>query len=504
MKPTLWMNQDWFNLLVQLACVPEHPLNMRRTHQRLRSLDLPTRDRAWSILAVGIPDIPTSVHRVLGWCLNHGRSASDDVRPLAGNLLGWLLACPDRRVRDRATKALVVLYDGHPTELAHLLDEFSEVDDGSITERLLAVACGWVLRHRHDARRDLDAWDCLLGAAFDTAFGRSPIEHLLARHYARETVRVAAAVLGAEGRPPSRDVAATEPPHDSPWPLKAPSRRSLERAYGQDGKWNVIREWDDFYRYVIERSTRDFLPEGQARRRAARRRNLERRQVLADSALAVAMAALTPDEALAVEQAVRTARGVDRALAEISPSLGEAWQEASHVTRALDRVSDPVRMDSSLVARFVSARVLELGWTHELFGRVDQALGRARGTDGPVEQIGRSTPGLHSTRHWGVSRTTASSCQSTRGVARSGTRVRGRRELSTSIRYRPAGLAKRDVETTNSSLVATAYPLADRPRGRSRLASRLFRCARRQGVARQDRFERARMGRPRGSFRVGT
>ncbi len=381
--------QEWFDLCVRLACVPDNPLNVSRTDARLQTLDMPTRDRAWSIHGVGIPDLPTPVNRVLRWCLRYGQSAPADVRPLAGTLLGWLLACPDRRVRDRSTKALIVLFDKDPAGLADLLDHFAVVHDPSIAERLLAATCGWALRHRRDQRHDLDAWDRLLRSSFDIAFGTPPSEHLLIRHYARQTVHLAAEVLVGAGRRSSRDIAASDPPYRAPWPLTAPSRRSLERAYGPDGKWSVISEWDDFHRYVIEPSIRDFLPKDQTRLRAARRRRLERRRTRVDADWAAVTHVLTPAEMLGVASAIESARNVDQALAEISPSLAKAWREWSQLQWQLSRADEPVRIDADLLARLVSARVLDIGWSFERFGAVDRALGRARGTDGPVERIGK-------------------------------------------------------------------------------------------------------------------
>ena len=295
---------QWIDLIVRLACVPHHPLNMARTDELLFRMDLPSRDLEWSTYAVGVPEIPAAVDRTLRWALRSGRSAPGDVRSLAGLLLGWLLTNPDRRVRDRATKGLVILFDRHPTELAGLVDHFGHVNDPYVVERVLAAACGWALRHRRDSDHDVDAWEHLLVAAFDVVFASEPPEHLMVRHYAREVVQRATGVLEAANRSIPRDVVRANPPHVSPWPLKPPTRRALEKAYGSDGKWTVISEWDDFYRYTITGAVRDFVPDGQARLKAARARKLARDRNRAQRELNSAFAALPPHDAAKVEVAV--------------------------------------------------------------------------------------------------------------------------------------------------------------------------------------------------------
>lgn len=369
---------QWIDLLVRLACVADHPLNMRRTNELLFALDLASRDLEWSTYAVGVPELPAAVDRILRWALRSGRSAPDDVRSLAGLLLGWLLTSPDRRVRDRATKGLVVVFDQHPAELAALVDHFGRVNDPYVVERILAAACGWALRHRRDAAYELDAWEHLLVSAFDAIFASVPPEHLMIRHYAREVVIRAAAVLESASRAIPRDIARADPPYLSPWPLKPPTRRALEKAYGKEGKWKVITEWDDFYRYTTTGAVRNFVPEGQAHLKAARTRRLARDRRRALAAVNTALDAVPADVAAKVEALFRTSAPLNRDLDAISPDLARAWRDYSNAQGRDDRRDDDVRVEPDVVARFVSQRVLDLGWTHARFGTVDQWLGQGR------------------------------------------------------------------------------------------------------------------------------
>lgn len=379
----------WIDLLVRVACVPDHPLNATRTDELLRPMELQARDREWSTYPVGVYEIPAAVDRILRWALRSGRTASGDVRPLAGLLLGWFLTSPDRRVRDRATKGLVTLFDQYPKDLAALIDHFGRVNDPYVFERVLAAACGWVLRHRHDRVHDLEAWESLLIIVFDRVFSDVPPEHLLIRHYAREVVQRAAAVLESANRRIPRDVTRSDPPYVSPWPLKAPTRRALEKAYGKDGKWTVISEMDDFHRYTITGAVRDFVPQGQAHLKAARARQLARDRIRAERALASTLEALPPDTASTVESLFRSNTRLDRDLQAISPDLARTWRDYDRL-RWRRHHHEEVRLEPDVVARFVSKRVLDLGWTHDRFGTVDRWLGQHRDRSAaPVERIAK-------------------------------------------------------------------------------------------------------------------
>lgn len=381
---------QWIDLLVRLACVPDHPLNATRTDQLLYPMDLPSRDRDWSTYAVGVDEIPAAVDRILRWALRNGRSATGEVRALAGPLLGWFLSSPDRRVRDRATKGLVTLFDQHPSDLAALIDHFGHVNDPYVLERVFAAACGWVLRHRRDRAHDLDAWESLLVTTFDWVFAGVPPEHLMIRHYAREVVHCAAMILESANRTIPRDISRCDPPYVSPWPLKPPASRALERAYGKDGKFTVISEWDDFYRYTITGAVRDFVPEAQAQLKAARARQLARDRKRASQALDSAFEALPSDTASKIESLFRSSTRLDRDLEAISPDLARAWREHDHIRWRDGRRDEEVRVEPDVVARFVSQRVLDLGWTHDRFGTVDRWLGQRRDRGAaPVERIAK-------------------------------------------------------------------------------------------------------------------
>jgi hypothetical protein len=116
--------------LIRVACVPGHALNAEWLHARLASHEVADRDRSWSTWLVGAADTDdeSSVRRMLEWAwpadLRDRLAVPDDVAELATLMFGWLLATSDRRVRDRATKAIVSLGERAPAALAKTLGRF--------------------------------------------------------------------------------------------------------------------------------------------------------------------------------------------------------------------------------------------------------------------------------------------------------------------------------------------------------------------------------------------
>ena len=58
----------WLTLLLSLACIPEHPLNVRRLDRTLRDMSMPIRDRLWSQEVLGIAyEDSNPVSRTIDW-----------------------------------------------------------------------------------------------------------------------------------------------------------------------------------------------------------------------------------------------------------------------------------------------------------------------------------------------------------------------------------------------------------------------------------------------------
>jgi hypothetical protein len=382
---------DWLALLISLACVPDHPLNVRRLDAALHRLNLPERDVHWSIPVLSIwGDDFDPITRTIDWAWAPTSAPADDVAELATTLLAWFCTSPNRRLRDTATKALVRLLDGRTAVAARLVERFAGVDDPYVTERVLAAACGHALRHRGVPLERLDDVAALGRAVFDAVFAVDrPTTHALIRHYARTVVETVDTALCAHGRHLDRDLSAAVPPYTSDWPLTAPPLRTLADQYGRPGQRYLTTATVlgyDFQQYTIERGlAAEFALPNQARRQAARRAAARREAEAAQTAL---LDALPPTDRQAVSNLLARADApgddglprwaVIRALSDAVPA--PVRPALDRLERARHRADDhgPVRPDPDLLGRWIAARVLDLGWTAERFADRDRMLSHAR------------------------------------------------------------------------------------------------------------------------------
>jgi hypothetical protein len=383
---------DWLTLLISCACIPDHPLNVRLIDSTLRRWTMPDRDQDWSspVLDIWSQDV-NPISRTIDWAWGSSQQPADDVAELAATLLAWLLTSPNRRLRDTATKALIRLHERRTRHLVGLLNAFADVDDPYIGERLLAVACGHVIRHRSLRLSDeaLEDLTNLGRHAFDAVFARGAVpEHLMVRHYAHICVAVVAEVLAAHGREFDRVVSRANPPYASSWPLTAPSVRALAEAYGRKASTYITTATVigfDFEHYVIERgiATQFALPSQRRLQAAQRRATMRRIDHLRDQ---VVDTIPVRHRSATTAQLDALLRAEDHRLAHVDwdplraavPSETVALVDQLALTaNALSADPKPVRPAPRLLARWIGERILELGWTQVRFGERDRALASA-------------------------------------------------------------------------------------------------------------------------------
>ncbi len=384
---------DWLTLLLGLACVPDHPLNVLRIDRVVRRMSMLERDTVWSNEVLSIWSADTNpIARTIDWAWSAAEQPPAEVAKLAATLLAWLLTSPNRRLRDTATKALLRLAERRTRLVVALLDSFADVNDPYVIERLLAVACGHAIRHRWvDAGGWLDDFADLGRRAFDVAFGGPAVpEHLLIRHYARTCVEVVHATLAAHGRPFDRDLARTRPPYGSSWPITAANLRELAQRYGRKSSkfiWAATEMGYDFEHYVVERGiATDFVVPNQARLQAVRQSTTKRRMKALRAAIlgTVALRQRGPllrqiDQLLASDDysmAVQAGWEKVRAAVPAQAAAVNELQNAAYRLHFEDR--SPVRPDPRLLVRWIGERVLDLGWTQGRFGELDRMLAGAR------------------------------------------------------------------------------------------------------------------------------
>ena len=250
--------------LVQVGCLPSHPLNAHWLHKFLLALSLAERDSMWSQWLIGRSEEDGPVRRLIEWARSLGTSGiapQAAVRHQAGILLGWFLTASDRRVRDQSTKALVSLLTPSPDVARELLGDFSGVNDPYVTERLAAVACGIATRSTDPATHRL------LAEGIVTMFGEEWPVHLMTRDYARHVLQLA---VSAGWDLPS-NVPSLDPPYGADLPQPSRTAAEVEALceppdYSYSSIWSSLAGTSgDFGTYILRPALSRFVvPDEQA------------------------------------------------------------------------------------------------------------------------------------------------------------------------------------------------------------------------------------------------
>lgn len=254
-------NQDFndtIDTLLTVATLPGHPLNAWFLDQNLRRDTMPDRDAWWSLYLHHAWGMHSAVDKLVDWAssLSPNTAIDEETVELCAITLSWMLTTSNRFLRDRATKAMVNLLTGRLNAAVRLVEQFADVDDPYVSERVYAVAYGVAMRCH-----DPVAVGNLAQVVYDLVFALSgPPAHILLRDYARGVVE-RALFLGAKiDVIPER----IRPPYKSTWPT-IPSEeeiKSLMPDWSKGSHDSGELEWaqnhigssvmgGDFARYVI-------------------------------------------------------------------------------------------------------------------------------------------------------------------------------------------------------------------------------------------------------------
>ena len=217
--------EDWWSTLLVLAPIPNHPFNGERWNAIMkRQNSMADRDAVLQefILETIRWKKDNTIARMLHWAWTPGISgnAQSDVVWLVAITLVWMLSSTIHQLRDQVTKAMVNLLQYQPRVLLNLLNEFSDVDDMYIQERLMAVAYGCVLRcNQPDMIREIGQY------VYHTMFVKGNLpKHLLIRDYACGIVEFAYRKCALK----NVDMQLVLPPYNAPMPA-LPKREDVEK-----------------------------------------------------------------------------------------------------------------------------------------------------------------------------------------------------------------------------------------------------------------------------------
>ena len=246
--------------LLRLAWIPGHPLNSEWTHEWLMPRDIAERDAGWSQCLVGGTGQARPAGQLIAWARISRHVVKPEVRRLVGLMLGWMLTTTDNRVRDRATKALVALFDADPRTAKGILMSFAGVNDPYILERLAAAACGAALRATKPVvhHQLADGLTELFGAEWPT--------HVLTRDYAHRVFQLAKTTDWSppDGADPDQHPY-DGPPYRAAFPSATRTIAEIEDMagppdYDYSSIWFSLRDYGDFGKYVVSPAIRHFEP----------------------------------------------------------------------------------------------------------------------------------------------------------------------------------------------------------------------------------------------------
>ena len=439
----VWSNP--LGTLLTVAIVPGHYCNAELLDRNLLRRTMSERDAWWSIYLHRSWGEEGPVDRLVDWAARI--SPDDQIEPevvdLAAITLAWMLTTSNRFLRDRATKALVSLLDSRLESATRLVEQFADVNDMYVTERVYAVASGVAMRS-HDSL----AVGNLASAVYQKAFasGNPPV-HILLRDYARGVVERAKA-LGADILV---DEECIRPPYNSTWP-SIPCEDCVEeltldeteglpdnnsREFAKNSIMSSVDRWGDFARYVIgvesssywlslpledatwqspkerlqnllseltdaQKSAWDQFEEADSSLKATegevrmtRLRQLNLVQLKGEDSQGVDdlgnddMLCLPVDQQV-IEQLQGQAEG---SLESFKAQLTEdQLAELDSITRDENDVQgrDGPRFDLRLIQRYIKWRVFDLGWTAERFGDFDHMVNWRSGREAAKpERIGK-------------------------------------------------------------------------------------------------------------------
>lgn len=430
-KRTLELVEEWADViggdavldtLLAIATEPGNRFNADYLDLWLRPLSMSERDVQWTTRVMRVVEGgEEAVNTLIEWVLANGLEQIEPARArLAAITLAWLTSLSHRWVRDMATKALAMLLVDRRELAAALINQFADVDDPYVLDRVLAAAYGAA------TRRSIDVGLAELArAAFAAVFGRNPLPtHALVRDHARGIIELA---VSRSVLPVDVPLDRARPPYPCGVPLETVPQKTLD-TYVQDYGGHLLRdeiyssavEDGDFARYEIDMLARQFL-------RLPREEHGRSMQEIYEVWYAKAIAPHPPRVA-ALERVVKTAQhahsipygfdlmdlrndadgvlearraaesereeAISRLESLLSPSevqdfriraagyvRGRMWDERApswHPTYAGKRSR-----------HWVAWRAHELGWTPERFAEFDRQMASQGRMEHRVERIGK-------------------------------------------------------------------------------------------------------------------
>jgi len=260
-----------FEILFLTASNPKHPLNAKLMHDYMKNFSMKDRD-VWFIPllnSIYLDYGANPIKRLIDWAWSDSDKSylSDESIFLTALAMSWLLTTSNRQLRDSATKAMISILQGRINIVKRLLQEFEDIDEPYVYERLFAVAFGVVVRtESNDYLKEFGEY------VYQTIFDKDEVyPHILLRDYAKNIIDYIV-FLGIDLEV---DYEKVKPPYKSYFPSieELPTNEYLKQYEDRDKNYHnsdiissMVTEYGqgvggygDFGRYVFGYKIDDFV-----------------------------------------------------------------------------------------------------------------------------------------------------------------------------------------------------------------------------------------------------
>lgn len=213
----VWMLSDYNDLFYYCSSIEDSPFNIYHYNDKLKEMSLAERDFKFTIRL----DYEITIRMAL-YCLNADmEELKKENRIMLAITLSWFLATPNRYLRDISTKALVNLLTNNAETMINLINNFKQINDLYILERIYASCYGALLRSNKN-----EEIDNLLEVVYENVFtGKEVIPNINIRYYAKNIILYGQGKVGKI----NFDLNKVYAPYNSQWYEKIPTNDEIKK-----------------------------------------------------------------------------------------------------------------------------------------------------------------------------------------------------------------------------------------------------------------------------------
>ena len=142
------------DMLIKCSYIYTNPCNINLLHSYLISLSMPELDSRWTNAIENYYDNynKTIIDNIISYCITYGNEyLNEETIYLVVIMLSWFLSSTNKELRDKSTKALARMLINKNNISNKIIDEFQNVKDLYILERIIAAIYGAIIRGEKDS-----------------------------------------------------------------------------------------------------------------------------------------------------------------------------------------------------------------------------------------------------------------------------------------------------------------------------------------------------------------